>query len=353
MRKAHEIRSRTGEGIIGIVRTRARLLSLTDHFHAAAQGVGVTVHAIADALIRRLHLQRVVGALPFIPPGLRAALGYLVPLKPADLPERLPHVHAHNDSSHRFPLREALLRGFASVEADATLYRGRFLLGHSVLEKSRGLDLERDYLEPLATMARLGPLFPTGSNDTSNAPSTSQPGNEEPVYVHVDIKSAGLPALKQLEAIASRYSDVLSEWTGEQYIPRRLTLIATGNSLRAADEWWTQPATKDHHRRVFLDGRPEDLAARPPTWLMPMVSMDFTNFSAWRGFRAIAASEEAAVREFISSVHEQGRQARLWSIPTWPYANHARVSRWLLNAGLDWVSVDNLRGAHRLIHSAH
>ena len=109
---------------------------MTDHFHAAAQGGGVTVHAIADALIRRLHLQRVVGALPFIPPGLRAALGYLVPLKPADLPERLLHVHAHNDSSHRFPLREALLRGFASVEADATLYRGRFLLGHSVLEKA-------------------------------------------------------------------------------------------------------------------------------------------------------------------------------------------------------------------------
>ena len=331
------------------MRTRARLLAYIDHFYAAVQGCGATLHTLLDGLIRRLRLQRLISAVPLIPPGLRAALGSLVPLAPSDLPERLPHVHAHNDSSHRFPLREALLRGFGSIEADATLYRGRFLLGHSVLEKRRRLDLEKDYIEPLARMARVGPLFPPPASDSSNALSTTT--HEDTVYLHVDIKSAGLPALKKLESIAARYEDVLSTWNGERFIPRQITLIATGNSLRAADEWWRPPSTKDHHRRVFLDGRPEDLDVCPPTWLMPLVSTNFTQLSAWRGFRTIARTEEAAVRDFVSNVHSQRRQARLWGIPTWPHAHHARVSRWLLGAGLDWVSIDNLRGAHRLIHS--
>ena len=105
--------------------------------------------------------------------------------------------HAHNDYEHARPLFDALDHGFRSVEADIFLVDSRLLVGHTRSDLKPERTLEKLYLDPLRSRAKAngGPI---------------DPKHPEPFYLLIDVKTKAETTWPALNAVLSRYADILS-----------------------------------------------------------------------------------------------------------------------------------------------
>ncbi|MBK7937163.1 MAG: hypothetical protein IPJ82_08710 [Lewinellaceae bacterium] len=228
----------------------------------------------------------------------------------------LPHAHAHNDYRHDKPLREALSRGFTSVEADVHLVGNELYLGHWLPQISADRTLKGLYLAPLSSLM------------------TRQQGkvytNYEGIfYLMIDIKTDSLATYRVL-------------WKQLQQYPvfrcnPHFQVFISGN--RAMHHIQNDP-----EQMAAVDGRLPDLVKCAGSDVMPVISDNFRKFFKWRGKGPMPALESERLQAFVNEAHRQGKKLRFWSIPDQP-----NVWETLLKAGVDFINTDNLQGLERFM----
>lgn len=228
----------------------------------------------------------------------------------------LPHAYAHNDYRHEKPLREALSRGFTSVEADVHLVGNELYLGHWIPQISADRTLREVYLAPLNSLMvrQQGKVY----------------SNYDGVfYLMIDIKSDSLATYQVL-------CRQLQQYPVFQCNPHFRVFISGNRAMHHIQS--------DPEQVAAVDGRLPDLSARTESATMPVISDNFRKFFKWRGKGPMPAPESERLRALADEAHRQGKKLRFWSIPDQP-----NVWDTLLKAGVDFINTDNLQGLEQFL----
>ena len=225
--------------------------------------------------------------------------------------DALLHAHAHNDYRHEKPLWEALSRGFSSVEADVHLVNGELYLGHWFPRISASQTLRKQYLEPLNALV-------------TRQQGRVYPGFEGVFYLMVDIKTEAAGTYAALRRLLLQYPALRTS--------PNFRVFVSGNRA-------VQQILEDTDQVVAVDGRLPDLSRLVNSRSMPVISDNFRQYFRWRGNGPMPAAEWERLRTFAEAAHRQGKKLRFWAAPDQPLAWET-----LLNAGVDLINTDDLRG---------
>jgi hypothetical protein len=233
-------------------------------------------------------------------------------------PVPLLRAHAHNDYEHPRPLLDALDCGFGSIEADIYLVAGQLLVAHNAKDVKPERTLEALYLDPLRARVQQngGRVYRSGPTIT----------------LLIDVKTEAVATYAALHTRLEKYSSILTVFRDGVAAPGAITVILSGNRARA--ELAAQPV-----RYAALDGRIDDLAANPPSVLVPWVSDNWQKVFTWKWTGPMPEADRAKLRDLVSQAHAQGRRIRFWSTPDTPEAWHL-----LHDAGVDLINTDHLTG---------
>jgi hypothetical protein len=97
-------------------------------------------------------------------------------------------------------------------------------------------------------------------------------------------------------------------------------------------------------RYAAYDGRMEELYGIAPSEFIPLISDDWNNFFTWTGRGPIPKQEQEKLREIVKAAHREGRLLRFWGTPDAAGPERDAVWRELINAGVDLISTDDLKG---------
>ena len=235
----------------------------------------------------------------------------------------LARAHAHNDYAHARPLRDALAEGFNSVEADIHLTGGELLVAHDAEEVQADRTLQRLYLEPLRERVR------------ANGGRVFRGGPE--FFLWIDIKTEGVKTYGALREVLTDYEDMLSVVREGKLTEGAIRVIISGNRPREMMRGETM-------RYAGLDGRLEDLESEEPAHFMPWISDRASRVSRWRGEGPLPAADREKLYGIIRRAHARGRKVRLWGTP-----DTEAVWQALLEAGVDVINTDDLRGLREFL----
>ena len=232
----------------------------------------------------------------------------------------LRQAHSHNDYLHTRPLLDALDQGFCSVEADIWLVDGKLLVAHDLKEARPERTLQALYLDPLAERVKKngGRLFRNGPEFT----------------LLVDVKSDATNTYMALRLVLQNYAAMLTRFSGQQIETNAVTIVISGNRVRAL-------MAAETSRLTAYDGRLPDLDASETSALIPLVSDNWTLHFKWRGRDdegPLPEAERMKLRGLVTRAHEQGRRIRFWAAPDKP-------AMWeeLRKAGVDYINTDRLK----------
>lgn len=230
----------------------------------------------------------------------------------------LPFSHAHNDYLHDLPLREAVSRGFTSVEADVHLVGGELYLGHWVPQIAPLRMLKTVYLDPLNQLMcrQNGKVY----------------ANYDGIfYLMIDVKTDSLATYLALRQLLLQYPVF-------QCNPHFQVFISGNRAMHHIQS--------DDEQVAGVDGRLPDLNKQKKADGMPVVSDNFRKYFKWRGKGPMPAPEAAQLRAYANDAHRQGKKLRFWNIPDQPDAWET-----LLKAGVDFISTDDLKGLAQFLMS--
>lgn len=228
----------------------------------------------------------------------------------------LPNAHAHNDYLHEKPLREALSRGFTSIEADVHLVGGELYLGHWMPQVFPAKTLREFYVEPLNKLV-------------SRQNGRVYPNYEGVFYLMIDIKTDSLATFQALRQLLLQYPVF-------QCNPHFQVFISGNRAMHHIQ--------RDGEQVAAADGRLSDLSKQVAPELMPVISDNFSKYFKWRGKGPMPACESEQLRTYTNDAHRQGKKLRFWNIPSQPNAWET-----LLNAGVDFISTDDLQGLEQFL----
>lgn len=248
-------------------------------------------------------------------------------LPSADIPLLL-KAHAHNDSLQRFPLMEALHRGYTFIEADVHLIKGKLYAYHRrPLFPRQKRTLDQLYLKPLFDIyqQRGGFIFPSDPQQT--------------LYLLIDVKTDAVRTYEILEKELSPYLEMLTTYEGERIQRNAVSIMITGNRPLGL-------LKKASFRLACVDGRIEDLGKGYSTGLMPLVSASYTKLFGWFAkYRKGLSSEQLRwMRELIVRTQAEGKMLRFWNSP-----ESEEVWGILLEEGVDVINTDRLGRLQRFL----
>ncbi|MEM7233766.1 MAG: phosphatidylinositol-specific phospholipase C/glycerophosphodiester phosphodiesterase family protein [Planctomycetota bacterium] len=237
-----------------------------------------------------------------------------------------PQAHAHNDYEHSRPLFDALDQGFCSVEADVFAIDGKLLVAHDFIKLSGDRTLKGLYLDPLferfqkhGAIYRGGPAF----------------------HLLIDFKSDADETYAVLRSELEPYKEMLTRFEGGTIHAGAVTVVISGNR-----PWGV--ARKESLRYAGLDGRLGDLKGDPkPASLMPLMSDHWGRNFKWKGEGEFPEDERARLQKIVAQAHENGWRVRFWATPENP-----RLWRELLDAGVDHINTDDLKGLREFLESS-
>lgn len=233
----------------------------------------------------------------------------------------LPGAFAHNDYEHENPLFDALANGFTAIEADVHLINGELYVTHDFPASIENVcTLKELYLDPLL-------------NHIKNNNGQVYPGYNSPVYLMIDIKTAGKATYAVLRNQLIEYSEILSSLSDINNIPKPVRVFISGNRPIATIK-------EDPVQLAGVDGRLPDLEKNYSVGFMPIVSESFSRIVDWNGIDTIPEKEFEILKSISDKVHQQGKRFRLWGAPENEY-----TWRVLSNAGIDFICTDDLQKA--------
>jgi glycerophosphoryl diester phosphodiesterase len=178
--------------------------------------------------------------------------------------------------------------------------------------------IEEMYLDPLHEWIRL-------NNGTVY---TNDP---EPLVLMIDLKGDGRKSYPVLHSILSRYEDMLTVYSGDSVKHGPVRICISGS--RPYDLILDQPK-----RYVTIDGRIDRMVYSDllPTEL-ERVSDPYGRFFKWRGIGKMPEKQKKLLHDLVENAHAYGREIRFYGA-----RNNARIWKMLLDAGVDWINVDDL-----------
>ena len=213
--------------------------------------------------------------------------------------------YAHNDYENRRPLLDAVEAGYAGVEADYFLVRGRLLVGHDPDQLKRDRTLQSLYLEPLRDLARRqGPLC----------------GSEKRFLLNIEAKQNSRPAFDSLQAVLSRYPD----------------LLGPGGWVEVVLVGWTPPFDSLGDARIqYRVERVRQIDSIPPDPRITLISVRYPDFVRYPDRSNRFHSVMAALVRQTRMV--PNRRLRMYDVP---YSSV--IYQALLKAGVDLIGVKDL-----------
>jgi len=231
----------------------------------------------------------------------------------------IPVAHAHNDYLQKRPLFDALDNGFASIEVDVFYRKGSFRVAHTRLGIRKKKTLQFLYLDPLRQRVK-----------EHNGSVYS--GWDGELVLMLDLKGDwDDQVFEQLEAHLQQYSELFTVYDGDRVIKNPVRVLLSGSySLR-----WL---AGDGRRIVSADGRLWNMDSPLDTLHMPRTSTSYRAHFKWRGKGPMPEVEKVLLTQMVDSAKAQNRKLRFWGTP-----DHTEVWSALLDSGVYWINVDNLK----------
>jgi len=257
----------------------------------------------------------------------------------------VPYTHSHNDYEQTYPLFEALIYGFISVEADIWLYpddQGNLRVNHDpVTDPSLLPTLPDLYLKPLQNLCNFvhnGGIYLDGT----------------PIILLIDIKSESISTYQRLDQILSDFFLVTPIPLFTRYFKTgdnqytiangAITVIISGN--RPLDVMWDQEI-----RYAGYDGKLGDIGENISPGFMPLVSDNwnavFHGEAAWNGVGSVPEPTQEVLSRLVHNVHGEGKMFRIWNLPR----DDENVWKFLYDNKVDLINTDNLAGLSQFIKS--
>ena len=231
----------------------------------------------------------------------------------------LPNGHSHNDYTRDTPLYDALSYGFTSIEVDVYWQDGRMVVTHDDKQLDEKPTLQKLYLDPLSSIIKKneGSVFAK---------------NETQLVLMVDLKSEKVSTYLALKEIFANYLEIIEWYNNGEKIRGPVQVLLTGGPP-------IELIKKEENRFFYVDGSVDQWSMDYPVSLMPRASTNYRSFFKWYGKEKMPADEEIKLKELISEAHKAGRKVRFWGCP-----NRIEVWEKLMDAGADWINVDDLKG---------
>ena len=310
--------------------------------------------------------------------------------------------HSHNDYWRRVPLFSAIEAGCVGVEADIWLFEEELFVGHSVASLTRNRTLDSLYVSPLVEiLSKQNPRSTILPDDTSQPHGVFDTNPEQSLILLIDFKTSGSVLWAHVQSALQplREKDYLTRFNGAQITRGPITVVATGNApfdLVSSEE-------SNPHHDVFFDAPLSDMYegtdsddlptamginGNPSEEDMNMVDTSKVSSENARKRRLDAEGQGKAgrfpgdanaynirnsyyasvsfvdaigalrdgefsghqldlLRGHIKGAHRRGLKARYWDLPFWPIGLRNHVWDVLMREGVDFLNVDDLKGATR------
>jgi hypothetical protein len=195
-------------------------------------------------------------------------------------------IHSHNDYSRPDAFYHAFNAGVGAIEADVYLRNGKLIVAHDTSHIKQALTLEKMYLEPIRQEMRDRP---------------------RPFNFIIDLKGDYAPIMTELLRELQPLSAFIN--TGSSKAP--LMVIITGNRPPPS-------GYKNYPSYISFDDDLQ-LPHTPDQWKrVAQVSLNFANYSKWKGEGALPQQDEKVLKSVINAVHQSGRKIRFWGAPDTP-----------------------------------
>lgn len=225
--------------------------------------------------------------------------------------------HAHNDYKHKRPLLDALDNGFFSVEADVYLRHGDLKVAHTPFEIKKENNLKNLYLEPLKQR-----IQQNGGRVYANGPLE--------FVLMIDLKQGGGKMMRAIKQQLADYKDLLTVYEHGVKKPGAIRIILSGKQNVAYYQ-------TDEPRYISGDDDLLDINAAVDSSVEPRASANYHDIFTWGGGKSMSPIEAKRLADIMRDAHEHGRKARFYHTP-----EREDVWQTLLDAGQDWISVDDL-----------
>lgn len=214
-------------------------------------------------------------------------------------------IHSHNDYSRPDPFYHAFNAGVGAIEADVFIRNGHLLVAHDSSGIKQELTLKKLYLDPL-------------KKELSNRP--------RPVNLVIDLKEAYGELLAEL----MRELEPLKSFINTDNKQAPLTIIITGNR--------PPPSEYNNYPSYILFDDDLQLPHNPNQWKrVAQVSLNFANYSKWKGDGTLPLRDEKLLKAVINSIHMSGKKIRFWAAPD----NQAGWQK-LIALGADILNTDKI-----------
>lgn len=255
--------------------------------------------------------------------------------------------HSHNDYWRRVPLFSALRAGCTGVEADVWLLNNNpneLFVGHDTAALQPNRTFRALYVDPLVRILERQNPKTSFYNETRRGVFDVNP--EQTLTLLVDVKTAGAETLRkvqeQLEPLRTR--GWLSTFSDGKVRYGPVTVVGTGNTPFDAI---MQNST---FRDIFFDAPLDKLTEagakeKYNNQTSYYTSVDFSRSIGSVWFGGISDDQRQKIQDHVKAAHALGLKVRYWELPAWPI--HLRNYVWeiLVQEGVDYLNVDDLRGA--------
>jgi alkaline phosphatase len=222
------------------------------------------------------------------------------------------NTHSHNDYLQSQPFYTAHANHFASMEVDVFLVDNELYVAHTKADIDQKRTIERLYIEPLLNQIKLN-----GNN------KAYQDGGK--LQLMIDLKTAGEPALKCLEAKLKpirKYFDVTNN-------PDAVRLVITGDSPKPE-------RFKAFDDIFFFDGKRNTPYSPEEMKRVAFFSAGLQEFTKWNGLGRMVEEDYRKSKNFVDSVHQVGKQVRFWGNPDSKTCWQA-----FMKMGVDFLNTDS------------
>jgi len=222
--------------------------------------------------------------------------------------------HSHNDYTHEHPLFDALSFGYKSIEIDVWLHDGKLKVDHN----GTGLDSKKD-IEELYFLPIIERIKAHGG--------WVYDGDTTPTIFMVEFKNDPEACYTVLKQLIAKHQSLFCDRMGHG---GPIKLLITGHrpwqSLRRGNELY-----------ITADGDISQSADSMPPHILERVSDPYASHFTWKGHGIMPKAQRAKLDSMVKLAHDHGRQIRFYGMP-----QDENVWRTLLEAGVDWINVDEL-----------
>ncbi|KAL1900096.1 Altered inheritance of mitochondria protein 6 [Ceratocystis pirilliformis] len=250
--------------------------------------------------------------------------------------------HSHNDYWRKRPLFDALEAGCTGVEADVWLRNNELYVVHEAPQTPALPTFTQLYVNPLVNILE--------QNNNGLAQGNTPVGvfsnfPNQTLILLVDFKEDSQAVFDTVSAQLQplRERGWLTYFKDGSLTEGPITVVVTGEARLSSI------TANTTYRDIFLDAPTlalNDDTTHAYNWTNSYYSsVKFGRaFGHYTGYMGRPRIDDIAT--YVQQAHERGLKLRFWSQPSWPVLVRERLWGDLLDAGVDYLNVDDLIGAN-------